>query len=633
MSKDNANPTVFAVSEEASNGAKSKLWRLMAARAGGADDTAAMDLDADDEVEQIDAEEVFDLIRNINDPEHPLTLEQLNVAQLRHITVDHKNSRISVVFTPTIPHCSMATLIGLCIRVQLLRCLPQRFKVDINVEEGTHQSEQSVNKQLNDKERVAAAMENSHLLEVVNQGQFRVERDTFGELNVPADRYWGAQTQRSLQNFKIGGDSERMPEPVIKAFGIIKKACAQVNMTTGLDATIGNAIVSAADDVISGSLNSHFPLVVWQTGSGTQSNMNANEVISNRAIELLGGELGSKKPVHPNDHVNQGQSSNDTFPTAMHVAAVDEITNRLIPALEHLHAAMEVKVKAFDHLIKIGRTHLQDATPLTLGQEFSGYSTQIEYGIHRVKQTLPRLCQLAQGGTAVGTGLNTKKGYDVQIANQIAKITGLPFITAPNKFEALAAHDAIVEASGALNVLACSLNKIANDIRLLGSGPRCGLGELQLPENEPGSSIMPGKVNPTQCEAITMVCAQVIGNHTAISVAGAQGAFELNVFKPVMIRNLLQSIRLLADASVSFTDNCVVGIEANEKRINAIMNESLMLVTALNPYIGYDNAAKAAKKAHKEGTTLKESCMSLGLLSSEDFDKWVRPEQMIGPSE
>ncbi|KAJ3072659.1 hypothetical protein HDU98_003182 [Podochytrium sp. JEL0797] len=464
-------------------------------------------------------------------------------------------------------------------------------------------------------------------------GQFRVERDTFGELNVPADRYWGAQTQRSLQNFKIGGDSERMPEPVIKAFGIIKKACAQVNMTTGLDATIGNAIVTASDEVISGSLNSHFPLVVWQTGSGTQSNMNANEVISNRAIELLGGELGSKKPVHPNDHVNQGQSSNDTFPTAMHVAAVDEISNRLVPALEHLHAAMEVKVKAFDHLIKIGRTHLQDATPLTLGQEFSGYSTQIEYGIHRVKQTLPRLCQLAQGGTAVGTGLNTKKGYDVQIANQIAKITGLPFITAPNKFEALAAHDAIVEASGALNVLACSLNKIANDIRLLGSGPRCGLGELQLPENEPGSSIMPGKVNPTQCEAMTMVCAQVIGNHTAISVAGAQGAFELNVFKPVMIRNLLQSIRLLADASVSFTDNCVVGIEANEKRINAIMNESLMLVTALNPYIGYDNAAKAAKKAHKEGTTLKESCMSLGLLSSEDFDKWVRPEQMIGPSE
>ncbi|KAJ3201829.1 fumarase fum1 [Entophlyctis luteolus] len=463
-------------------------------------------------------------------------------------------------------------------------------------------------------------------------GKFRVERDTFGELNVPADRYWGAQTQRSLQNFNIGGSAERMPEPVIKAFGIIKKAAAQVNMETGLDKNVGGAIVTAADEVISGKLNDHFPLVVWQTGSGTQSNMNANEVISNRAIEILGGELGSKKPVHPNDHVNQGQSSNDTFPTAMHVAAVDEIHHRLLPALKHLHAALDSKSQAFAHLIKIGRTHLQDATPLTLGQEFSGYTTQVEYGIDRVTATLPRLCQLAQGGTAVGTGLNTKEGYDVKIASQIAKITGLPFRTAPNKFEALAAHDAIVEASGALNVLAVSLNKIANDIRLLGSGPRCGLGELSLPENEPGSSIMPGKVNPTQCEAMTMVCAQVIGNHTAISVAGAQGHFELNVFKPVLIRNLLQSIRLLADAAVSFTDNCVVGIQANEKRIQAIMNESLMLVTALNPYIGYDNAAKAAKKAHKEGTSLKEATVSLGLLTPEEFDKYVRPEQMIGPS-
>ncbi|KAJ3099948.1 fumarase fum1 [Physocladia obscura] len=464
------------------------------------------------------------------------------------------------------------------------------------------------------------------------RGQFRTERDTFGELKVPADRYWGAQTQRSLQNFNIGGPTERMPEPVVKAFGIIKKAAAQVNMETGLDKTIGNAIVNAADEVIEGKLNDHFPLVVWQTGSGTQSNMNANEVISNRAIELLGGELGSKKPVHPNDHVNQGQSSNDTFPTAMHVAAVDEIHHRLIPALQHLHAALEAKSAAFAHIIKIGRTHLQDATPLTLGQEFSGYTTQVAYGIDRVRGALPRLYSLAQGGTAVGTGLNTKVGYDAKIAAQIAKITGLPFKTAPNKFEALAAHDAVVEASGALNVLAVSLNKIANDIRLLGSGPRCGLGELQLPENEPGSSIMPGKVNPTQCEALTMVCAQVIGNHTAISVAGAQGHFELNVFKPVMIRNLLHSIRLLADASVSFTDNCVIGIQANEKRINTLMNESLMLVTALNPYIGYDKAAACAKKAHKEGTSLKEACLALNYLTSEEFDRYVRPEQMIGPS-
>ncbi|KAJ3328228.1 fumarase fum1 [Blyttiomyces sp. JEL0837] len=459
---------------------------------------------------------------------------------------------------------------------------------------------------------------------------FRIEKDTFGELQVPNDRYWGAQTQRSLQNFNIGGPTERMPEPVVKAFGVIKKAAAIVNVDDGLDKKISEAIVKAADEVIEGKLLDHFPLVVWQTGSGTQSNMNANEVISNRAIEIMGGVRGSKS-VHPNDHVNKGQSSNDTFPTAMHIAAVVEIHHRLIPALEKLEAALKEKSEKFNHIIKIGRTHLQDATPLTLGQEFSGYTQQVTYGIERVKAALPRLYNLAQGGTAVGTGLNTKKGYDVKIAKEIANITKLPFQTAPNKFEALAAHDAIVEASGALNVLAASLNKIASDIRHLGSGPRCGLGELLLPENEPGSSIMPGKVNPTQCEAMTMVCAQVMGNHTAISFAGAQGHFELNVFKPVLIKNLLHSIRLIADASVSFTDNCVVGIQANEPRINSLLHESLMLVTALNPYIGYDNAAKAAKTAHKNGTSLKEATVSLGLLTPEEFDKYVRPENMIGP--
>ncbi|KAJ3314652.1 fumarase fum1 [Boothiomyces sp. JEL0838] len=461
--------------------------------------------------------------------------------------------------------------------------------------------------------------------------KFRKEKDSFGYLEVPAEKYWGAQTQRSLMNFNIGGSTERMPEPVIKAFGIIKKSVAKVNMKTGLDKKVGDAIVLAADEVISGKLKDHFPLVVWQTGSGTQSNMNVNEVIANRAIEILGGELGSKTPVHPNDHVNKGQSSNDTFPTAMHVAAAVEFNYNLIPALQKLQAALDAKAKAFNHIIKIGRTHLQDATPLTLGQEFSGYAQQLTFGIERVKAALPRLYNLAQGGTAVGTGLNTVKGYDVEVAKQIAAETGLPFQTAPNKFEALATHDAVVEAHGALNTLAVSLNKIANDIRLLGSGPRCGLGELSLPENEPGSSIMPGKVNPTQCEAMTMVCAQVIGNQTAISVAGAQGHFELNVFKPVMIRNLLQSTRLLTDACHSFTDNCVVGIQANEEKINSILNESLMLVTALNPYIGYDNAASAAKKAHKEGTSLKEATVSLGLLTPEQFDEYVRPEKMIGP--
>ncbi|KDQ63611.1 hypothetical protein JAAARDRAFT_44408 [Jaapia argillacea MUCL 33604] len=462
---------------------------------------------------------------------------------------------------------------------------------------------------------------------------YRVERDTFGDLQVPADRYWGAQTQRSLQNFDIGGPSERLPPPLIKAFGVLKKAAATVNATYGLDPKVAEAIQQAADDVISGKLIDHFPLVVFQTGSGTQSNMNVNEVISNRAIEILGGELGSKKPVHPNDHVNMSQSSNDTFPTAMHVAAVVEIRKSLIPALTELRNAMAEKAKAFEHIIKIGRTHLQDATPLTLGQEFSGYVQQLSNGIDRVTEVLPRLSLLAQGGTAVGTGLNTRKGFDVKVAAEISKITGIEFKTAPNKFEALAAHDALVEAHGALNVVACSLFKIANDIRFLGSGPRCGLGELSLPENEPGSSIMPGKVNPTQCEAITMVAAQVMGNQTAVTVGGANGHFELNVFKPVIAKNVLQSIRLLSDASRSFTKNCVVGIEANEKRINQLLNESLMLATILNKTLGYDNVAKCAKKAHKEGTTLKEATVSLGFLTPEEFDEKVRPELMLYPDE
>ncbi|CCM00895.1 uncharacterized protein FIBRA_02941 [Fibroporia radiculosa] len=461
----------------------------------------------------------------------------------------------------------------------------------------------------------------------------RVERDTFGELQVPADRYWGAQTQRSLQNFDIGGPTERLPPPLIKAFGVLKKASAIVNVGYGLDPKIGGAIQQAADEVISGTLIDHFPLVVFQTGSGTQSNMNVNEVISNRAIEMLGGQLGSKKPVHPNDHVNMSQSSNDTFPTAMHIAAVTEINHSLLPALVELRDALDEKAKAFANIIKIGRTHLQDATPLTLGQEFSGYVEQVSNGIERVQAVLPRLSFLAQGGTAVGTGLNTKKGFDVKVAAEISKITGLEFKTAPNKFEALASHDALVEAHGALNVLACSFMKIANDIRFLGSGPRCGFGELSLPENEPGSSIMPGKVNPTQCEALTMVAAQVIGNQTAVSVAGASGQFELNVFKPVMIKNVLQSIRLLADGSRSFTKNCVVGIQANEKRINTLLNESLMLATILNSHLGYDNVAKCAKKAHKEGTTLKQATVALGLLTPEEFDEKVRPELMLGPDD
>ncbi|KAJ4483986.1 L-Aspartase-like protein [Lentinula lateritia] len=461
--------------------------------------------------------------------------------------------------------------------------------------------------------------------------QYRIEKDTFGELRVPADKYWGAQTQRSLQNFDIGGPSERLPPPLIKAFATLKKAASIVNTGYGMDPKIGEAIQQAADDVISGELMDHFPLVVFQTGSGTQSNMNVNEVISNRAIEILGGELGSKKPVHPNDHVNMSQSSNDTFPTAMHVAAVIEIHHSLLPALTELRDAMDTKAKAFDHIVKIGRTHLQDATPLTLGQEFSGYVQQLTNGIARIEGVLPRLSLLAQGGTAVGTGLNTKKGFDVKVAAEISKLTGLEFKTAPNKFEALASHDAMVEAHGALNVVACSLMKIANDIRYLGSGPRCGLGELSLPENEPGSSIMPGKVNPTQCEALTMVAAQVMGNQTAVSIAGASGQFELNVFKPVIIKNVLQSIRLLADGSRSFTKNCVVGIQANESRINSLLNESLMLATILNSHLGYDNVAKCAKKAHKEGTTLKEATVALGFLTPEEFDEKVRPEFMLHP--
>ncbi len=458
----------------------------------------------------------------------------------------------------------------------------------------------------------------------------RTESDSMGDIEVPAERYWGAQTQRSLTNFRIGG--ERMPAPLVRALGIQKKAAALTNMADGaLDKKLGRAMVQAADEIIDGTLADEFPLVVWQTGSGTQSNMNANEVIAGRANEILGGARGGKSPVHPNDHVNMGQSSNDTFPTAMHISAAEEIANRLIPSLETLRQALDAKTKQFDGIIKIGRTHLQDATPLTLGQEFSGYAKQVEYGIARARGTLPRLLQLAQGGTAVGTGLNARKGFAEAFAAEVAKITGLPFVTAENKFEALAAHDAVIEASGALNVLAASLMKIANDLRLLGSGPRSGIGELALPANEPGSSIMPGKVNPTQAEALTMVCTQVMGNHVTVTVAGSQGHLELNVFKPVMIYNLLQSIRLLADSAVSFADNCVVGIEANEERIAALMRESLMLVTALNPHIGYDNAAKVAKQAFTDGTTLKAAAVALGLLTEEQFDQWVRPENMIGP--
>ena len=456
----------------------------------------------------------------------------------------------------------------------------------------------------------------------------RIETDSFGPIEVPAAHYWGAQTQRSLQNFKIGG--ERMPLPLIRAFGIQKKASALANMKLGaLDQKLGDAIVKAADEIIAGKMDDEFPLVVWQTGSGTQTNMNVNEVISNRAIEILRGTKGSKKPVHPNDHVNMGQSSNDSFPTAMHIAAAMVINADLLPALSHFGAALEKKEREFKNIVKIGRTHLQDAVPVTLGQEFSGYAMQLKHAVQRAKDVLPRLYPLAQGGTAVGTGLNAKKGFAKEFAAQVAKITGKPFITAPNKFEALASNDAIVEASGALNTIAVSFMKIANDIRLLGSGPRCGIGELNLPENEPGSSIMPGKVNPTQSEAMTMVATQVMGNHTTITIAGSNGHFELNVFKPVLIYNLLQSMRLLADAARSFTDNCVVGITPNKPRIAKLVGESLMLVTALNPHIGYDNAAKVAKKAHAENKTLKQAALELGVLSAADFDRLIKPETMV----
>ncbi len=458
----------------------------------------------------------------------------------------------------------------------------------------------------------------------------RTETDTFGPIEVPADKYWGAQAERSRGNFKIGW--ERQPQPVVRALGIVKRAAAETNMALGrLDKTIAETIVKAAQEVIEGKLDDHFPLVVWQTGSGTQSNMNANEVISNRAIEMLGGVMGSKKPVHPNDHVNMSQSSNDTYPTAMHIAAAEEVVHRLIPALKKLHAALDQKAKAWAHIIKIGRTHTQDATPLTLGQEFSGYAQQVKNGIARIEQTLPMLMELAQGGTAVGTGLNAPKGFAEKVAERIAAITGLPFTTAPNKFEALAAHDAMIMTHGAINTVAASLFKIANDIRFLGSGPRSGLGELSLPENEPGSSIMPGKVNPTQSEALTMVCAQVFGNHATLTFAGSQGHFELNVFNPVMAYNFLQSVRLIADAAVSFTDHCVAGITPREDNIKAALDRSLMLVTALAPKIGYDAAAKIAKTAHKNGTTLREEAVGGGYVTAEEFDRLVDPKKMIGP--
>jgi fumarate hydratase class II len=458
----------------------------------------------------------------------------------------------------------------------------------------------------------------------------RIETDSFGPIEVPADRYWGAQTQRSLENFRIG--TERMPQPVIRALGIVKRAAAEVNHALGLiDTRRTRAIVKAAREVIDGALDEHFPLVVWQTGSGTQTNMNVNEVIANRANELLGAKLGAKAPVHPNDHVNLSQSSNDCFPTAMHIAAAQEIAHRLLPALAHLQVALDGKTKAFGSIVKIGRTHLQDATPLTLGQEFSGYAAQVRSGSARMHEALKELYPLAQGGTAVGTGLNAKPQFARAFAKRVAQITGLPFVTAPNKFAALAAHDGYAAVHGALSALAAGLFKIASDIRLLGSGPRSGLGELILPENEPGSSIMPGKVNPTQAEALTMVCCQVFGNHTTVTVAASQGHLELNVFKPVLVYNMLQSIGLLADAVRSFTDHCVAGIRANEARIRELTQRSLMLVTALAPKIGYDNAAKIAKAAHANGTTLREEAVRLGFVSAAEFDRLVRPERMTRP--
>ncbi len=459
----------------------------------------------------------------------------------------------------------------------------------------------------------------------------RTESDTFGPIEVPAHRFWGAQTQRSIQNFRIG--TERQPVPLVHALGIVKQAAALVNKDLGaLDPTLADAIAASAAEVVGGDHDGEFPLVVWQTGSGTQSNMNANEVIASLANERLGGKRGGKSPVHPNDHVNRGQSSNDTFPTAMHIAVAREINDRLLPALKHLHTALEDKAKSFASIVKIGRTHLQDATPVSLGQEFSGYAAQVLLGQARIVSSMPGVLALAQGGTAVGTGLNAHPEFAERFAAKVAELTGLPFTSAENKFEALATHDALVFTQGALTALASGLFKIANDIRLLGSGPRSGLGELSLPENEPGSSIMPGKVNPTQCEAMTMVCAQVIGNGTTVSFAGSQGHFELNVFKPVIANAVLQSVRLLADAAVSFTDNCVVGIKPNQDRIADLMSRSLMLVTALAPSIGYDKAAQIAKTAHKNGTTLKEEALRLGFVTEEEFDRVVRPDTMLAPS-
>jgi fumarate hydratase, class II len=458
----------------------------------------------------------------------------------------------------------------------------------------------------------------------------RTETDSFGPIEVPADRYWGAQTERSRNNFRIG--EERMPRPLIAALAIVKRAAAEANLELGLlDAKYAKVIVAAAQEIIDGKLDDQFPLVVWQTGSGTQSNMNVNEVIANRANEMLGQKPGTKSPIHPNDHVNMSQSSNDCFPTAMHIAAALEISHRLLPALTHLQAALNAKTKEFASIVKIGRTHTQDATPLTLGQEFSGYTAQVKSGIARIKTSMKDLYPLAQGGTAVGTGLNSKRAFAKLFAGKAAAITGLPFVTAPNKFEALASHGALAFVHGALNALAADLFKIANDIRFLGSGPRSGLGELILPENEPGSSIMPGKVNPTQCEALTMVCTRVFGNDTTIAVAASQGHFELNVFKPVIAYAALQSIRLLADAAVSFTDHCVAGIRANEPRIHELMQNSLMLVTALTPRIGYDKAARIAKAAHQNGTTLREEAVRLGFVSGEEFDRLVQPARMTHP--
>jgi fumarate hydratase class II len=462
-----------------------------------------------------------------------------------------------------------------------------------------------------------------------NQANVRIEKDTFGPIEVPADKLWGAQTQRSLTNFKISG--ERMPAALIKALAQVKRSAAVVNRDLKvLDPKKADAIIAAADEVIAGKHDGEFPLVVWQTGSGTQSNMNMNEVLANRASEILGGVRGEERLIHPNDDVNKGQSSNDVFPTAMHVAAVEAVTNHLVPSVKKLRATLAAKSDAFKDIVKIGRTHLQDATPLTLGQEFSGYVAQLDWCLKHVDQSILHMAELALGGTAVGTGLNAHPEFAVRVATELARLTGLPFVTAPNKFEALATHDALVFGHGALKTLAAAMMKIANDVRWLSSGPRSGLGEITIPENEPGSSIMPGKVNPTQSEAVTMLAAQVFGNDVAVNFGGASGNFELNVFKPVIIHNFLQSVRLLADGAVSFNDNCAVGIEANHERIQELMNKSLMLVTALNPHIGYDKAAKIAKTAHKEGTTLKEAALKLGFLTSEQFDQWVRPEQMVG---